>query len=138
MLNNSVNMREPSALRVASFHDAGQARYDRHHVTKILTRSVDVRINVLTPRAVVCQLESVVVFRIHHHSIGGIINASAMLLRPGIADNEIDRDINSQGNGNADASSRTVAVRSPELDRDRQVSGRHSSGVFRDNAGHLD
>ena len=96
MLNYSVNMREPSARRIVNFRDTDQGRHDRHHVTKVLTGPADVRINGLTPRAVVCQLESAVVFKIHHHSISGIINANAMLLHPGIADNEIDRDRNSQ------------------------------------------
>ena len=92
MLDNNVNTREPIAVRVVSFHDAGQAGHDWHHVMKVLTSPVDVRINILTPRVVVCQLKSAVIFKIHHHLIGGIVDTSGILLHPCIADNEIDRD----------------------------------------------
>ena len=90
MLNNSGNVRGPIAVRVLSLHDAGQAGHDWHHVTKVLTSPVDVRINILMPRAVVCQLKAAVIFKIHHHLIGGIVDTSGMLLHPCIADNEID------------------------------------------------
>ena len=112
-------MREPIACRVISFHDAGQAGHDWHHVTKVLTVSADIRVNSFTPWAVICQLESAMISKIHHDIISGIVDASRMLLHPCIADNEIDRHGYSQSNDNADTLARMGTVRSTELYCDR-------------------
>ena len=78
------------------------------------------------------------VVKVDQKLVCGIINSSAELFQPSIADDEVHRDRSAKGDSNANIMDVTVAIRSFKMYCNRQIRRSDTGSVLRDDAGHLD